>query len=128
MLHIFYMNYFCVRQAFNPHEETKISNKRNKYDDAPQTPLPSWLVRHNPNTPVSYSDTQRKGSCSAVSIAKTPLITNASMAITSSPVNDQRQLKTIVESHESSAFASAYVGGLTSHTCNSEIEAGPSVP
>jgi hypothetical protein len=128
MLYIFYMNHFFVRQAFNPHKETKISNKRNKADCAPQIPLPSWSVRNNPNTPVSYSDTQRKGSCSAVDIYKTPLITNASLDITSSPVNDQWQPKTIVESHVSSAFASAYVGGLTSHTCNSEIEAGPSVP
>jgi hypothetical protein len=43
-------------------------------------------------------------------------------------VNNQRQLKTIVESHVSSAFASADVGGLTSHTFNNEIEAGPSLP
>jgi hypothetical protein len=116
----------CSRLSI-PTKRHKISNKRNKADDAPQTPLPRRSGRHIPNTPVSYSDTQRKGSCSAVAIAKTPIITNASLDITSSPVNDQRQLKTILESHVSSAFASAGVGGLTSPTSNSEIEAGTSI-
>jgi hypothetical protein len=54
-------------------------------------------------------------------------LSNASLALTSSSVNDQRQLKTIVESHVSSAVASAEVGGLNSPTSNSEIEAGPIV-
>jgi hypothetical protein len=48
-----------------------------------------------------------------------------SLALTSSPVNDQRQLKTIVESHVSSAVASADVGGLNFTAPDSEIEAGP---
>jgi hypothetical protein len=98
-----------------------MSNKRNKADDAPQTPLPLWSGRHNTNTPVSYIDTQRKVSCSAVATSTTPLINNSSLALTSSPVNDQRQLKTIVESHVSSAVAYADVGGLNSPTSNSEI-------
>jgi hypothetical protein len=88
-----------------------MSNKRNKSDDASQTPLLRRSGRHNPNTPVSYSETQRKPLCSAVATSTTPLIHNDSLALTSSPVKDQRQLKTIVKSYVSSAVASAGVGG-----------------
>jgi hypothetical protein len=127
MPYIFYINLKLVLHAFNPHEETKISNKRNKGDDAPQTPL-CWSGRHNPNNPVSYSKSQRKPFRSVVSTATTPLIHTAGLALTSSPVKDQRQLKTIDESHASSAVASADVGGLKFPTYGSEIEAGPIVP
>jgi hypothetical protein len=103
-------------------------NKRNKGDDAPQTPFTLWSGRHNLNTPVSYSKSQRKPLRSAVATATTPLIHNASLALTSSPAKDQGQLNTIVESHVSSAVAPADVGGLKSPTSDSEIEARPIVP
>jgi hypothetical protein len=105
-----------------------MSNKRNKGDDAPQTPIPRRSGRHNPNTPVSYSESQRKPLRSAVATATTPLIHNYSLALTSSPVKDQRQLKNIDESHVSSAVVPADVGGLKSPTSDSGIEAGPIVP
>jgi hypothetical protein len=56
-----------------------------------------------------------------------PLIHNSSLAKTSSLVNDQWHLKTIVESHVSSAVAYADMGGLNSPKYDSEIEARPSV-
>jgi hypothetical protein len=37
MPYFFYINLKLVLYAFNPHEETKMSNKRNKGDDAPHT-------------------------------------------------------------------------------------------
>jgi hypothetical protein len=97
MPYFFYINLKLVLHVFNPHEETKMSNKRNKGDDAPQTPLPHRSGHHNPNTPVSYIESQTKPLRSAVATATTPLIHNASLALTSLPVKDQRQLKTIVE-------------------------------
>jgi hypothetical protein len=109
-------------------QSTKMSNKRNKGDDAPQTPLPRQSGRHNPNTPVLYSESQRKSLSSAVATATTPLIHNASMALTSSPVKDQRQLKTIEESRVSSAVSPDDVVGLKYPTSDSEIEAGSMIP
>jgi hypothetical protein len=96
MPYFFYINLKLVLHAFNPHEETKMSNKRNKGDDALQTPL-RLSGRLNPNTPVSYIESQRKPLNSAVATATTPLIHTAILALTSSPVNNQRQLKTIDE-------------------------------
>jgi hypothetical protein len=124
MPYLFYINLNSVLHGFNPDEETNMSNKRNKGDDAPQTPLPRQSGRHNPNTPVSYSEAQRTPLRSAVAIATTPLIHNASLALTSMPVKDQRQIKTIAESHVSSAVAYADVGGPKSPKSDSEIETG----
>jgi hypothetical protein len=119
MTYFFNINLKLVLHAFNPHEETKMSNKRNKGDDAPQTPL-RRSGHQNPNTPAAYSESQRKPLRSAVATATTPLIHTASLALTSSPVKDQRQLKTIDESHASSAVAPSDVGGLKFPRSDSE--------
>jgi hypothetical protein len=128
MPYLFYIKQKSTMQSFSPNEEKKMCNRRNKGDDAPQTPLPPRPGRYNPNTSVSYSNTQRKPLCSAVATSTTPLIHNDSLALSSSPVNDQRQLNTIVESRVSSAVASADVGGIKSPTFDTEIEAGLIVP
>jgi hypothetical protein len=116
-----------VLHALNPHEETKMSNKRNKGDDTPQTPLPRRSGRHNRNTPVSYSESQRKQLRPSVATATKLLVHTADRDLTSPPVKDPRQLKTIEESHVPSAVAPANVGGPKSPNSDSEIEVGPIV-
>jgi hypothetical protein len=106
-----------------------MSNKRNKGDDTPQTPLLRRSARHNRNTPVSYSESQRKQLHPSVATATTPFDHTAGRALTSLPVNDQRQLKTIEESHDvPSDVPPANVGGSKSPNSDSEIVEGPIVP
>jgi hypothetical protein len=127
MSYLFYINLKLVMHAFNPHEETTMANKRNKGDDVLQTPL-RHSGRLNPSTPVSNSVYQIKPLRSAVATATTHLIHTACLALASSPVKDQGQLKIIDESHTSSTVAPADVGGLTFPTSDSDKKSGPVVP
>jgi hypothetical protein len=105
-----------------------MSNKRNKGDDTPQTPLPCRSARHNRNTPVSYSKSQIKQLHPSVATSTTPFDHIAGRALTSLPVNDQRQLKTIEESHVPSDVPPANVGGSKSPSSDSEMVERPIVP
>jgi hypothetical protein len=91
-------------------------------------PFPRRLALQNFNTPVSYSESQRKQLHPSVSTATTPLDHTAGRALTSLPVKDQRQLKTIEESNVPCAVDPVNVGGPKYPSSDSEIVVGPFFP
>jgi hypothetical protein len=87
-------------------------NKRKEGDDTPETPLLHRSGRHSRNTQVSYSESHRNQPHPSAATATTPLVHSADQPPTPSPVMDQRQLKTIQESHEPNDFPPANVGEI----------------